>query len=359
MPHMRLRCEFHDGRTLEVSPTTFEPLTAAQLEHAIQYPGAPLDLAFHGIDAVVDGEPVATSGRVTTKVTFPHSPAPYALVARGWLPMPFATPQHFLVDRNVVAILKSIRARGPRPDDASFVWWTQLFEGATSLFNPLLYAYEGQYRRTPTMEEFITAFHAGVAELQQSFPRATVVQYEQQHFESAFEQLQALDACGSRDTQFLLKAIPLVLHRVPRKREQAVQAQVLNLARDLGVLLSSPIVLAVLSVLYEDVHGIAPSYGRRLLKPTASYTAGDAYNAVSDLRHIELAALSQAVLPDKAFALCTSDRGIALFWSALECRGVATEDSQLSLWYSLGTDLLPRLSEVEVKSVMQALTCDA
>jgi hypothetical protein len=61
-----------------------------------------------------------------------------------------------------------------------------------------------------------------------------------------------------------------------------------------------------------------------------NYSAEDAYNAISDLRHIELAALSQAVLPDRAFALCTNDRGLALFWSALEFRGTATEVKEVA-----------------------------
>jgi hypothetical protein len=331
MSHLRLRCEFDDGHTVEVTPTFFEPPSAAQLEEILADPARPTELAFHGVDAVIDDEPMEGTPRLTTRINFAHSPAPYALVACGWLPMPFATPQYFLVDRNVLATLRAIRNRGPRPGDTNFCWWTQLFDGATTLFNPLLYAYEGQHRRTPTMAEFVAAYNEGLAELETAFPRAALVQYEQVHFEAAYGQLRSLGERAGRDFQFLLKTIPLVANRVPRSREKLVQAQVLQQARDLGVIRDAPVVLAVLSVLYEDTHGKRPAYGRRLLKPKINYSTEDAYNAISDLRHIELAALSQAVLSDRAFALCTNDRGVALFWSALEFRGTATPGAALNL----------------------------
>ena len=149
MTHLRLRLEMDEGRIVEVTPTSFLPLTLQQLVRALEDPSASIDMEFLGTQAVIDGVPQNGQARVTMKTTFPHTPPPYALVVGGWLPMPFVTPQHFLVDRNVVSTMRSIRAHGAREHQRGFAWWTQLREGGSGLFNPLPYAYEGSHRRTP------------------------------------------------------------------------------------------------------------------------------------------------------------------------------------------------------------------
>lgn len=339
----------------EFTPISFEPLTTHQLLAAVGSPSSPVDLVCQGTNVVIDGVFQKGAARVRMKGEFLHGPAPFALVAGGWLPMLFSIPQYFLVDRNVVARLRRIREQGPRDGDASFHWWTNIFEGAAGLFNPLPYAYEGRYRRIPSLQEFESAFVEGVLELREAFPNASVVEYERVQVESAYQHLMSLQERSERETRFLLEAVPLVLNRVSRERERVAQGQVLQLASRLSVSRDSLVVLAVLSVLYEDVHGNPMSVGRRLLKPTANYSAADSYNAVSDLRHIELAALSHSVLPEHRFALCTNDLGIALFWTSLEIRGGRTEESLFNVHYGLGNDLFARLTEQEIGQVLNAL----
>ena len=228
---------------MEVTPTLFFPLSGEQLQSAIQNPDAPTELNFVGIEAVIDGIPEQGTPRVTTNIRFAHTPAPYALVEGGWLPMPFVTTQHFLVDRNVVSTLRSIRSRGARTDELSFAWWTKLFEGGSGTLNPLLYAYEGRHRRTPTTEEFVQQYLEGVSELIQAFPAATVIQHHQEHFDIAYAQLTALTARGEIDTTFLLAAVPLISDRVPRSRERKIQDQIIALAARHGVVRGAPVVL--------------------------------------------------------------------------------------------------------------------
>ncbi|MGV0975102.1 MAG: hypothetical protein ACOYBO_04135 [Azonexus sp.] len=344
-----------DGRTVEVTPTSFFPLSFQELVGVSEEPNTPIAMELRGTEAVLDGVPQNGQLRAKMKITFERSPAPYALVLGGWLPLYFVTPQHFLVDRNVVSTIRSIRANGPRQHHQNFAWWTQLLESGTALFNPLLYAYEGSERRTPRFDEFVLAFRLGAAELRAVFPHARIIEYGAEHFHAAYCQLEALSERSARDSQFLVKALSLVHNRVPLGREEPVLDQVLECATHLGVSRKAPVVLAVLSILYEDVHGSLPCIGRKLLKPRQSYSPEDAFNAVNDLRHIEIAALSHAILPEQAFALCTNDRAIAMFWCALEFRGKAATESLMNLEYAVGKDLWPRLDDGAISQVMKAL----
>lgn len=353
--HLRIRCELDDSRTAEVTPVGFEPLAVSDLWRVQADRGTGVKFRFRGTDAKFDG--VVQTGQFDVSMTlhFTMSPAPYALVAGGWLPLPFVLPQRFLVDRNVVSTLRRIREHGANDGDTTFEWWTKFFKGGAATFNPLLYAYEGAQRRIPTRAEFDHSFSEGRRELLEAFPEATIIDFHDVHAQAAYAQLEALAARGERDASFLIDVVPLILERISRRSENRVRDQILGLALKHGVIPSAPVCLAVFSALFDDVHGSVPSIGRRLLKPKRNYTVEDAYNAVSDLRHVELAALSGAVVDDGQFALCTADRALAEFWSALAVRGESTSDALLNLHYSVGAELMPRLQQTEVNELAALL----
>lgn len=353
--HLRVQCKLDDGRTAKVTPVSFEPLGISDLWKVQADRSAELTFRFRGKDAKFNDVLQTEPFDVTMTLQFTMSPAPYALVAGGWLPLPFVLPQRFLVDRNVVSNLRRIREHGANDGDATFEWWTKFFKGGAAIFNPLLYAYEGAQRRLPTRMEFEQAFAEGRVELLHAFPEANTVELQSAHVDAAYEQLAALAARGGRDAVFLMAVMPLILHRVARKSEARIRDQILELALKHKVVLSAPVSLAVFSCLFDDVHGSVPSIGRRLLKPKENYSLEDAYNAVSDIRHVELAALSGAVVADGQFALCTADRALAEFWTALSVRSESTSDGLLQLHYSVSTELMPRLQHSEINELATLL----
>lgn len=359
MSHLHIRVEAESGDIVEIVPTEFEPLTAAQLERAALVPDEPLDIAFVGRDAKVNGSPLDGTPRVTSKINFRHALDVVALVPGGWLPVPFATPQHFLVDRNVISKMRSIRVRGSRSNDEAFRWWIQMFEGSTAMYNPVLTAFEGSQQRVPTLDELVLSFTAARDELLSFLPKANVVSFGREHFDAAYAQVRALDERREKEIAFLLRSVPRLLNRTPRYTERSTETFLLEVARELGVEQQSPVVLAALSTLYEDIHGNRLSYGRLVLKPKKSYTREDAYNAISDLHHIVLAGAGHAFLPGSHFSLCTADRGLALFWSSLRFLGSDSGDNTLDLQYTMTTDLLYRLEEAEVLELAARLCGDA
>lgn len=353
--HLRFRSESDDGRVVDVVPTKFEPLSVRDIWALKENSNVGLKFKFTGKYSIVDGQQIYEDFNGSVTIDFLIPPTPYTLVAGGWLPLPFLRSLRFLVDRNVVSNLKRIRENGQKENDATYELFKEIFKDGVSIFNPLLYAYEGAMRRLPTRSEFDQAFEEGRLELLEAFPRSTVIEFDELHAKAAYQQLTDLTARGERDIKFLIEVAPLIAHRVSRKMEENSRDKIIEIAIKNGVLPYSPVCLACFSALYDDVHGKAASIGRKLLKPKPNYTEADAYNAISDLRHIELAAASNAMFENEPFALCTADQGLAEFWSALKIQGERTPDNLLELHYCLSTDLLPRLMQKEINELAEIL----
>lgn len=147
---------------------------------------------------------------------FGEPPTVFSLVKGGWLPLPFAIPPRFLVDRNVVISLRKLRLGQTVLNGQALTWWTKFFEEGAALFNPLPYAFEAGFRRKPTMDEFMAAYDEGVAELRASLPKCRIIHFEQAHYRAAYTQLEAFDRRNECETKFLLRVCPLIRRARPK-----------------------------------------------------------------------------------------------------------------------------------------------
>lgn len=348
MAHFSFRAEFEEGRSIEIVPSYIHPLSSAGIR-ALENNDAPvLEMTLEADGAIVDGERQVGRAQVKAKVTF-HEPATiYALVPGGWLPLPFAIPARFLVDRNVIISLRKIREGKVVSNAQAIQWWTKFFAEGSGIFNPLPFAFESGYRRKPTMSEFMSAYDDGASELLEAIPGCHIVKFEDANYRAAYAQLEAFDSRNEREVKFLQATCPLIAQRVTRRAEAEVAEAIVQTADTYQVSRASFAVLAALSCLYEDLHGTPPAVGRQILKPKAVYSEADAFNALSDLRHIELAAAGQAYFKHEAFSLCTCDRALALLWSALSVRGDPAVSGSIEFTFDLTADLFSRLSEDEI-----------
>jgi hypothetical protein len=349
------KAEFEEGRSVEIVPSHVVPFGAADIERLENDPGAALQLQLHGDDLIADGLSQPGRATVKAKVTFHRSPLIYALVPGGWVPLPFTEPPRFLVDRNVVISLRKIREGRTVASSEALDWWTRFFRQGTGIFNPLLFAYEGAFQRKPTMAEFVSAYEEGVSELTRALPECHVVTFADEQYRAAYQQLEAFDERNGCEISFLQAACPLVAQRVSRREEVDLTSRVLALAQKCNVSSRSLVLLAALSCVYENIRGTPLSIGRRLLKPRIRYFEQDAFNALSDLRHIELAAAGQLYLRNQAFSLCTCDRALALMWAALSPRGESRPGGPIDLEFDLTRDLFARLDDAELLALAQRL----
>jgi hypothetical protein len=346
---------YPNGKSAAFAPTDVTPLDAELLSTLDHEQPLTVDMKMAADGTEIDGELREGEATIEISLTFDHAATVFSLVPGGWTPMPFTMPPNFLVDQNIVIRLRRIREGKVVANAEAMHFWLQLLEGRTTLLNPLPYAWEGQSRRKPTRQEFESSYEAGAHEIAQALPSCSVVQLNQVALDAAYSQLEAFDRRGERETRFLEEVCPLLLNRPAAPALWRTAQEVLALADKHGIQRGALPSLAALSCVFEDEHGAIKSIGKRILKPTARYSEGDAYNALSDIRHMELAAAGQALLPERPFSLCTCDRGLAMFWSALKLRVRAQADDCLETSFILSRSMFQRLQAEQIEQLRAAL----
>jgi hypothetical protein len=146
----------------------------------------------------------------------------------------------------------------------------------------------------------------------------------------------------------------LISNRIPRNNEKSIIDKIHLEAKQFGVRLNSIVFISALSCIYDDPHGILFSIGRKLLKPKIKYEMPDAFNAISDLRNIELAAAGMTYFPENPFALATCDYALASLWCAISLRGLPAS-GKLEFHFNLTKELFPRLSDIDLKNMENLL----
>lgn len=234
-------------------------------------------------------------------------------------------------------------------------WWFDFFKSGDAVFNPLPYAFESGLRRKPFFSEFISSFNEGARELQLSLPGVKVVSFSEPHYRAGYAQLLAFDDRYVREVDFLRQTVPLVVARASRRSEIDILKNILDIGLSHQIAPASLVSLSVLSCLYDDVHGRLPSIGREIIKPKSDYSVQAAYNAISDLRHVEMAAAGQTYFSEGAFSLCTCDWALAMLWSALALRGEVKKSDEIEFAFDFCSELFPRLTEEELISLKNVL----
>jgi len=302
---------------VDIVPRSYEELAAARLHEPITIP---LQM-FNGRIVETDVEGVDTSryAHVTTTLISPFTARAIGLVRGGWLPSGLAATRDttlLMPDRNIVTAIAG-RSRGKsRARD-----FLDLFRDRPVQVSPLLYALEGNGRALPTPHEARQQLAEAIAKLGEALPQARLMVGP----ESAIGLLGLIEdsrATMAAKQKFLIRLAPALAAPVSRRDRDTRWNDVLVAAADCGVAPDSLVVLAALSVVVHP-GACAP---RRLLKLHAGYDEADAYNALSDIRSLELLLYSLALQPGLDTQLCTADRALALFWVGLNATEIEAAD---------------------------------
>jgi len=124
-------------------------------------------------------------------------------------------------------------------------------------------------------------------------------------------------------------------------------SEVIVAADDCGVSRGSLVVLAALSSVVIP-NGRSPA--KKLLKLKHGYSEADAYNALADLRAIELLIHLFALFPHVPTLLCTADRALALFWTGIGASNFARSGTGVSFELAPVEQLLPAADLEEWRS---------
>jgi hypothetical protein len=286
------------------------------------------------------------------RLRFDHKLKLWVLVMGGWFPIQLAALDILVLDRNVLSALKSLRANPNRADLASDKWWLAQLDRPAPVLNPVLIAMEGNSRAVPTFDQFCAQLADAQEMLKLALPRATVLMHPVQHLNGVYQVTTSQESRMEREAAFLLKVCPLLTNRVGEKLARKQEAALLLAADQLGVARQGLCCIAALSLLYERVDGKQPMIGRGILKPHSGYTESDAYNALSDLRSLELLAAG-STLAESSSGLCTRDKSLALFWLALGVNNARWEGERFVADYTPKQPLFPRLEDAEVMQLMR------
>jgi len=154
-----LKYNSENGDSVEFMPKNFSPLSYQDLicilkkENKLKIEGFADSFHFKK-----EPNKIIPAGKFSFDINFNHPPSIFVLVEGGWLPLPFANPGIFLVDRNVISVLSKISKATERTDLQHTDWWISLIQNSSFVINPILYAIEGDKQRRPSFNEFISSF---------------------------------------------------------------------------------------------------------------------------------------------------------------------------------------------------------
>lgn len=278
--------------------------------------------------------------RMTFPLEFNERIPFYGLVDGGVVPPMYLPPGCVLVlDRNVVAALTRT-GNSKHPEAPGEAWMFEFLNSSTFKLNPALGALEGANRRTPTFEEFRGDVHATGSAIRARLPKVQVVEFTDDVLSRLHAWRTSFDARAESEGSFLLAVAPLLKDATTASRLETVEEAVLGEAHARG-LETCFVVLTALAVLYEAPGGADGGAARAVLKPTGSYSEADAYNALADLRQLELLAASRGV--PQFVALLTADQRLALLWCGLGVQDVQVEANNTRFRLNPDPALFPRL----------------
>jgi hypothetical protein len=284
-----------------------------------------------------------------------NQPAAFALVLGGVFPLAFTTDYVLLIDRNILGTLSSLESESNCSDLKVTKRWLNFLNSPTQMINPALCAFEGNQKAVPSPVEFRNAFIKASREVATYLPKAKLIQYEGNNYDAAYKVIQNLAKRYQAENEFLVKAVPTIIHQTPNSKLRATEEKLLFLCKEQGLNTHSLVVLAILSCLYEAKTEKKYSIGRRIIKPKQDYGCQQAHNAISDLRALEFLVAISPLMPDRKVAFCTCDKALAAFWCALQINEVRWQKDSFNFNAAVNKKLFPRLEQDEIEAFVERL----
>lgn len=347
--------QIKNGSVIRLVPERFHPLGFMNLVNALNAGNNIYNLRVDAsvIETYEAGEMVDSveNVQVNLPVNFSRRLPVYALVEGGWLPPPFVYPKQFFFDRNVIGHIQAINRGNSSAnlDDTRF--WLSMMESNEIFISPLLFAFESNLKRVPNLDEFKQGYEEAVPIIKGLFPNATVPTYDDENYEHLYRFVEDVLAHHDQETEYLIRAAPIIRQSVQPARRRPVADELFELAKQVRIDYFSVPFLATISCLYEN-YAVAPyNAARRLLKfGGGDYTRESAYNALSDMRgliiYLAFRALAKAE-ENHPYAYCTADKPALLFGCGLNAFDDEFRDSSLHLSITLRGPLFEDIPEAD------------
>ncbi|NWB69852.1 hypothetical protein [Pseudomonas sp. I8001] len=304
------------------------------------------------VESDLEGVSPEDVASVNTSLESPYSSRTIGLVQDGWLPSGMALQDNMVVmpDRCTFSELSGRFRDGAKTneDDRDFL---DLFADHTVRINPLLFALEGNVRSNPSPEVIEQQFDIACAMIRAALPLAELVPSGRGGLRGAIGIMNDTQAGMARKQEFLIRLAPMLRAPVAARRVGQIWDEVLKIADECGVPRRSLVVLAALSAVCVP-NGKSPAKG--LLKMNErNYSLEHAYNALADLRSLELLMHLFAMFPDEKILLCTGDKDLALFWAGIRASNFRLNEGHFECTFSPIEALLQNVTDERKSSYFQ------
>lgn len=310
--------------------------------------GTKIDIPLSGknarvVESSIDSISIESVMTVNTTLESTYSSRTIGLVRDGWLPSGLALQNDMVVmpDRCTFSELAGRFRNGAKTnqEDKDFL---DLFADQHVRINPLLYALEGNVRKSPSPDVVEQEFGHACAMVRAALPMAELVPAGKGGIQGIIGIINDTQASMARKQEFLIRLAKKLRAPVSARLVGKLWDEVLATADDCGVPRRSLVVLAALSAVCVP-NGKSPA--KRLLKlNTANYSLEYAYNALADLRSLELLMRLFALFPNEKLLLCTGDKDLALFWAGIRASDFAWKNNCFECRFTPVEALLPNVT---------------
>lgn len=344
--------EIATGNSIEFVDWTAEPLGFSDLIAAPSKASSPITIKIANA-TIIDENGVRRDEKYSSKfvINSPYSSGTFALVTGGWIPAGVLDASYTVIpDRNAVSEIEARFRNGSalKKQSADLI---DLIADQSIRINPLLYAMEGNKMAPPTAAEVNAQIIEAVNKIRLALPKATIIPDGLEGAKGIVGLISEGSEGLAKKTQFLISVAPRLMSPASRSKRQALWRWILDEADGAGLQrLSLPVLLALSALTTPQGNNVA----KKILKPSHSYDTKCAYNALFDLRILELLIATCCLFPEQNPALLTRDKSLALFWSSIEARDMRYSSGALHYQLSLSTDLFPDVSDEEI-SMMQII----
>ncbi|KAF5881359.1 hypothetical protein [Rhizobium sp. PEPV16] len=338
------------GREISITDVEFAPLDFNALRDAKLHQRLDIPLRGRGRVHSTQGLDIH-HGKIATFSTILESrftSKAIGLVQGGWLPSALAHIANTVVlpDRCVVAQLAS-RLKDGITRDGSEPDFIDLFAANPVRINPLLFVLEGDQGSNPTPDQLRRHLAEARTKLRSALPNCEIVAGDDQGLRGVLGLIEDTREGGQRKQSFLLEINQYVKSPVSRQRRDVVWNRVVDAAARHGLPTASLVVLAALSAVVSPQKN-NPAKG--LLKFGQEYALADVYNALADIRALEILTALFGFFPHEHLMLCTADRDMAVFWVGVAASNFRVQDGRCT--YDVNpTLLLPNISATHWGSV--------
>lgn len=286
--------------------------------------------------------------RISGTLQLLHPATIFGITIQGVLPLFLLGGRLHILDRNLLSKI------GDQNASESDKYWLSQLNSPSVTINPIFAATEGKSKRTPTIEEFSDEYFSAEAQIKKHLPLASLIPHTAQTVSSSYALVEDLRNRRERETEFLMRVVPLVAARPSDKDLLRREESILSIAETHGVTEGALSLLAVLSCLYEDSTGTPTSTGREVIHPKETYTAQMAHNCLSDLLALELVIVSSSLgLGDNAFI--SGDKRLGRFWQSLEATAGVPVEGKGRGHFRVTERLLNRIDNKGLERLQRAL----